>query len=177
VSVVVGMVTRTGVYMAADTQVTDDSGHTFYEAEKIFQGKDYLIGVAGDYKIVSLMSGFEFSWKKDKNKFLVTELPLLIKDYLSAYVTDSSDSEARDQYSIIVAHSKGMCEINENNEAHLIPVFHAIGTGAPYAFGAYYGATENVEFGPKDILEVAVKAAIRYNAYCGGDINMNYLPD
>lgn len=176
-SVVVGLKTKTGVYMSSDTQVTDDSGHKSFEADKIFEGKDYLIGVAGDYKIVSLMEHFSFTWKKDKNKFMVTELPLLVKEYLSPYVTDSNDPESRDEYSILVAHSRGMCEITDTNEAYLVPIFHAIGTGAPYAFGAYYGTAENIELGPEDIVDVAVKAAIRYNAYCGGDINSNYLPD
>lgn len=176
-SVVIGFRARDGVYMASDYQVTSDDGHKDYEADKIFEINGCLFGVAGDYKIVNLMQHFSFKWgKKNKAKFLVTEMPLLIKDYLSPYEVSSSDDQ-RDEYSILIAYEGGLCEITDTFEASLYPGFHAIGTGAPYAFGAYHAMNFEFNTDPEEILTLAVGAANRYNAYCGGGHRIEKLPD
>lgn len=176
-SVVVAMRARSGIYMAADTQVTDDSGHKTYDVNKVFEGKDYLLGVAGDFKIVSLMSYFSFSWKSDRNKFMVKELPLLIREYLAPYVTDSNDPETRDEYSILVAHKGGICEITDTNEAFIAPIFHTVGSGAPYAFGSYSTSKMWPNFDDEMTVKTCVNAAIQNDAYCGGGVYMSILPD
>jgi ATP-dependent protease HslVU (ClpYQ) peptidase subunit len=175
-SIVIGYRARDGVYFAADYQVTSDDGHREYAAQKIFAGDDYLIGVAGDYKIVNLMEHFSFKWPKgDKKKFLVTELPLIIRDYLEPYAI--TGKEESDEYSILIGYEDGMCEITETFEASFYPVFHAIGTGAPYAFGAYHAMNFEFNTDTEQILTVAVGAANRYNAYCGGGWVIEKLPD
>lgn len=178
-SVVVGYRSRDAVYLASDYQVTSDDGHRDYEAEKIFPGKDYILGVAGDYKIVNLMRHFSFKWPKsaDKEKFLVTKLPLMIKEFLSPYKNESGDSEDADSYSILIAYEGGLCEITETFEASLCPIFHAIGTGAPYSFGAYHALSFDFDLDDMRTLELAVGAAIRYNAFCGGGIQIEKMPD
>ena len=176
-SIVIGYVASDGVYVAADYQVTSDDGHRDYEANKIFEGDGYLLGVAGDYKIVNLIEHFSFKLpKKNISKFIVTELPLLIKDYLEPY-RNENDDDGGDEYSIIVACDRSLYEINENHEASAVPFFHAIGTGAPYAFGAYHAMLFSPQEDPETILTLAVGAAIRYNAYCGGGMAIEKLPD
>lgn len=176
-SIVVGMVSAEGTYLASDTQVTSDDGYKDYEAIKIFAGKEYLMGVAGDYKIVNLMEHFSFKWDKgDKKKFLITQLPLMIKDYLEPYRNDS-DKDDSDEYSVLIAYDEGLCEITERHEASLIPLFHAIGTGAPYAFGAYHVTMMDYGNSSEQILKYCVGAAMRYNAFCGGDVVIEKLPD
>ena len=174
-SVVVGYRGRDAVYIAADHQVTSDDGHKDYEANKIFRGPDYLIGVAGDYKIVTLMEYLGFKLPaKNRDKFIITELPLIIKEYLSPYAQEN-DKEGGDEYEIILACDRGLFQINERHEASPAPFFHAIGTGAPYAFGAYH-ALMYEDVSDEELLGVAVNAAIRYNAFCGGGVAIESLP-
>lgn len=174
-SIVVGYVGRNGTYLASDYQVTSDDGHKEYEADKIFHGKDYLLGVAGDYKIVTLMEYFDFKLpSKNVDKFIITELPLLVKEYLTPYVNDA-DKDSVDQYDIILACRGRLFNINENHEASRVSFFHAIGTGAPYAFGAYH-ALQLHDVHDEELLTDTVNAAIRYNAFCGGGVAIESLP-
>jgi len=177
VSVVIGHRGKDGVYFAADYQVTSEDGHRDYETQKIFVRDSYMIGVAGDYKILALMEHFSFSWpiSGDKKKFLITQLPLMIKEYLEPYRRDS-DKDEGDEYSILIGYEDGMCEITETFEASFFPLFHAIGTGAPYAFGAYHALSFEFDTDIEEILSLAVGAAIRYNAYCGGGVHIEKLP-
>lgn len=177
-SIVAGYRAKDGVYLACDYQVTSDDGHKDYEALKIFEGDSYLMGVAGDYKIVNLMEHFSFKFSKgDKKKFLITQLPLLIKDYLEPYRHENGKDGEPDEYSILVAYEEGLCEITETYESSFYPVFHAIGSGAPYSFGAYHAMSFEFDTDPETVLTLAVGAAIRYNAYCGGGIAIEKLPD
>ena len=176
-SVVVGYVGRDAVYISADFQVTSDDGHKDYEAIKVFPRKDYLIGVAGDYKIVNLIEHFEFKLpKKNIKKFIVTELPLLLKDYLEPY-RNENDKDGGDEYNVLIACDGGLYEITENFEASSVSFFHAIGSGAPYAFGAYHALLFYEPDDPEEILRLAVGAASRYNAFCGGGFMIEKLPD
>jgi ATP-dependent protease HslVU (ClpYQ) peptidase subunit len=176
-SIVVGYVGRQGTYLAADYQVTSDDGHKDYEANKIFNGGEYLLGVAGDYKIVTLMEYFDFKLPaKKRDKFIITGLPLLVKEYLSPYAKEN-DKDGGDEYDIIIACKQGLFEINDNHEACPVPFFHAIGTGAPYAFGAYHALKYDDSLHDEEFLDVAVNAAIRYNAFCGGGVAIESLPD
>lgn len=175
-SIVVGYVGRDATYIASDYQVTSDDGHKQYEADKIFHGGNYLMGVAGDYKIVTLMEYFDFKLpSKNINKFIITELPLLIKEYLTPYVKEG-DKDGGDQYEIIFACGRRLFTINENHEASPAPFFYAIGTGAPYAFGAYH-ALQLHDVTDEELLADTVNAAIRYNAFCGGGLAIESLPD
>jgi len=177
-SIVVGYRGKEGVFLACDYQVTSDDGHKSYEALKIFQGDGYLLGVAGDYKIVNLIEHFSFKWPKgDKRKFLITELPLIVKDYLEPYRHDIGKDGEPDEYSILIAYEGGFCEITETYESSLYPEFHAIGTGAPYAFGAFHALNFEFNTDAEQILTIAVQAAIRYNAFCGGGWAIEKLPD
>jgi hypothetical protein len=176
-SVVVGYHTRDGLYFAADHKVTSDDGHQEYTDQKIFVGKDYLIGVAGDYKVVNLMEHFSIKWPKgDKKKFIVTELPIIIREYLEPYRSSSGEGVG-DEYSILVGFDGGIYEVTDTLEASFHPVFHAIGTGAPYAFGAYHASSYEFDTETENVLTLAVGAANRYNAYCGGGVMIEKLPD
>lgn len=71
----------------------------------------------------------------------------------------------------LVANRKGLYTVASNLTVSELKKYYAIGGGADYAFGALY----NLYDSKKDAKEIAVQAvrtAINFDVYCGGEIDV-----
>lgn len=77
--------------------------------------------------------------------------------------------------SFLIANRHGIFRIASDMSVTRFQQYHAIGSGTPYALGAMhavYGAASSA----KDIAEHGVRAAIAFNVFCAGDVQVMEAP-
>ncbi len=135
------------------------TGWSLYE--NIFE--DYLSGK----KKVSLNS------KKDIFKFFIKFWKDLKKNY--SYVEDQADDDespfAHLDASFLIVNKKGIFHVSPNMSITQFEKYYAVGSGADYSLGALFTLYDQKQTA-KNIAKQAVEAAIAYDIYCGGEIDI-----
>lgn len=131
---------RDGV-LAADTRATDDEYHPgIYRCEKLFRKDGAIIATAGDDAPGMIFVDWYGSNKKPPERLI------------------AGDAD----FCCLVLSPAGLFWYNKWCRANkVMDAFYAIGSGAAYAIGAMkFGATA----------EEAVKCAMEFDCYTGGDV-------
>jgi hypothetical protein len=144
-TVIVGAVTSTGVYMVADT-LTEYGGRKLRDLGKVVQNDHMLVGGAGDGGAISRVF-LEFSSEVDTPEaFLVlVEETLKEVDYTADFLIATRDGL------FLLDHTLALITLDH--------VFAAIGSGAEVATGFLHARREPWS---GHVLRMAVKAACTY---------------
>ena len=71
----------------------------------------------------------------------------------------------------LIANRSGIFYVSSNMSVTKFEKYFAVGSGSNFSMGAIYGLYEQ-EFSAEEIARKAVEAAITFNIYCGGSIEL-----
>ncbi len=74
--------------------------------------------------------------------------------------------------SFLVVNAGGIYHVSADMSVVDFQKYYAIGSGADYSLGALHALYE-MESDPEAIARKAIKAAMAFNIYCGGDVQVN----
>lgn len=172
-SVICGINTNNTVYLASDSRVSFESEkHDWFE--KIFIAGKFVVAVCGVAKQASLV---QHIIKKLEAKDKPYDVPLFARKLRDAMFNDDWSPIKENgcpltfDVSALVFDGTSLWLIG--NDGFVVPIpedkFYASGSGAPYAYGAWYvSSKENI----RETLISSVKAAIAYDSNCGGEVKV-----
>lgn len=184
--------TKDKTFMACDMQATGSRIHQLHESTpkiirlplpSLKEAGDLVIGISGTPRIQQVMKYMRLPMpvrddvadSQGLEKYLVTKfMPALRKTLADAGCerVDNSVSEVPGHTSGIIAYRGMMWEFYSDYQL-VMPAtdYTAIGSGGHIALGAMYAIQETVvdtdEIRARGV-EVAVRAAIAFNQFCGG---------
>lgn len=162
---VVAAVDAGKVYMAADSQSTDENYYADYSCEKIWYVGDAIFGGAGKIRpllALRYMDAELLEHDESDESFMFLRFPTIVENYLA----DSDVGE--DQYELAIGLHGVLYYFSGNDvECSWGGRYLAIGSGASFARGTMY-ATEIMT--TPDRVELAINAAKHFDTQTGGDI-------
>ncbi|PID55882.1 hypothetical protein CSB45_13760 [candidate division KSB3 bacterium] len=134
--------------------------------EDIFD--DYLLGKEGIVleSKAQIFSFFMQFWKDLHKKY--------------SFVKDQSDEEDVSPFgdldaTFLIANRSGIFYVSSNMSVTKFEKYFAIGSGSSFSLGTIYGLYE-LDFSAEEIACKAVEAAMTFNIYCGGRIDLFQVP-
>lgn len=185
-TVIVGLIDNETVYMGADTLMVNgfDTSHLAPSVPKVFHRGPFLIGVTGMLRALQLVQ-FRLNPVIETKpggdiEFMVTdfvdELRRVLKEGGSAHEENGIEHTGdRDDYSRFLVGYRGHL-YNVGPDYHVresTDDFAAIGSGEDFALGSLH-STQGIN--PESRVTLAIEAAMRFNAGCGGDVRIELLP-
>lgn len=170
-SVVVGIIRKGKVYMAADSLSSSEDGDKRLRADKkIYRNKGYLIGFTGSPRAGQILS--PRYWTPPTS---IYDFPDAIREHYKEkgcmICTEGSDAAG---VNLMVGHKGNIYEILIDFQlVELIEPYSAVGAGKCHALGALHMAHEYGLFEtekPEKILEYAVRAAEYFCSSVGGSV-------
>jgi ATP-dependent protease HslVU (ClpYQ) peptidase subunit len=169
---IVGLKANGKVYVAGERAASTDDSIVHLSKPKIYKFGPYVIGFAGSMEGQRLRYSFDPPKPhedEDLDKFMQTKFLKYLKDFYEEWWVDTSKES---DLSMLVAikdrlydHNSGDMSLNEYSLG-----YSAIGSGSHFALGFLYGVRS---FGkPEDLVESAVKAAIKFSPTCSGTIDV-----
>lgn len=172
-SVIAGIATRNGVYMAADRLISFGELQVVAEDCKIMRTPSLLLGFAGRARLGQTL---EFHLKEPRfGKDPYVNVANILRDAVVSTLRQHSEA-LTDEDEILIAHNGQLftlsgtdgyvCWVNED--------YYAVGAGAHLALGSLH-TTATSKKAPPWRLEKAVRAAIQWSPSCGGGVQMEVL--
>ncbi len=180
-SIIVAVKKRGKTVVAADTLYLTGS-HKNYSDELVGRSKvrkvgSSVVGVTGWSIYLNIFDHFVEKQRIPalKNELVVFDFFLRFwRDLRERYtlvkdLRDNADCPFGDlDSSFLVVNRYGMFDVHGNMTVFQHRDFCAIGSGAPYAYGALHALYDDIN-SPKELAQRAVEAAIRFDDGCGGD--------
>jgi ATP-dependent protease HslVU (ClpYQ) peptidase subunit len=169
------------IYYGSDSRVTFDSGPVYDTTNKwrVMSGRNaknpILIGCAGSARLDNLIVS---SAKNFENAESIFEVSDHIKKaiLLDGWKEEKDEGGEPPSYSvdILIIFEKHLYRIGSDLSVTQIQDFQfvAVGSGEPYCLGAAYGSKSKK---PKDMIKVALNAAIKFDPNCGGRMFMGTI--
>lgn len=171
---IVGIKADGYVAMGGERGASNDDMIVNLSNPKIIKNGPYLIGYAGSMEAQKMQYSFEPPTPKpddDLDKFMHTEFLRALKDYYDEWGIDTSrDGEVSMLIAIgdrLYEHHSADLSLNQYTNQYM-----AIGSGSPYAIGYLHGATSMSNKEPEELVENAVKTAIKFSPTCSGQIDI-----
>jgi ATP-dependent protease HslVU (ClpYQ) peptidase subunit len=159
------------VYMAADSQSTDDNYVADYTTNKIHRRGKLLFAGAGDMRPLSVLAHtIPNPSATITDKYMALTFPATVRELLEA---QSCDVEGTLQL-IIAAAGKIYSYSSADELCAPVGEYFAIGSGAHFALGALH-SLQTVDIEPKPRLHRAIGAAICFDTNTGGYIQIDTL--
>ena len=97
-----------------------------------------------------------------------------------SYVNDQGDKDDKSPFadldaSFLLANRNGIFQVSSDMSVGRFEQFQAIGSGADYATGAMHALYGQPGATAESIARQAVETAIRFNIYCGGEVQLIQL--
>jgi ATP-dependent protease HslVU (ClpYQ) peptidase subunit len=162
------------IYYGSDSRVTFDSGPVYDTNNKwrMMSGRTsktpILVGCAGSARLDNIIVSSAKNFESAESIFEIA-------DHVKKSIALDGWKEEKDEggeppsYSIdlLVIFEKGLYRISSDLSVTEIQDFQfvAVGSGEPYCLGAAYGSKSKK---PKEIIKVALSAAIKFDPNCGG---------
>jgi ATP-dependent protease HslVU (ClpYQ) peptidase subunit len=131
------------VYMGADSAATEDDAISLRVNPKIFKIGKFLIGYCNSFRYGQIIEHYfkpPAQQEKDVMKYMITKFVPELKKVLENNQYEEKDS------SLIIGYDGKIFYIESDWQVgHDTTNYHAIGAGAPYAFGSLY-STEGEPF-------------------------------
>jgi len=172
-SCVIGIVDDGKVFLGADGFATTEEGERRpIIAKKILRNKNYLIGYTGSVRTGQLANEHDFDAPDD-----IRDFSEALREHLYARgcVATNEMNLHMQPCNFLVGHQGKLYEILMDFQLNeVLGRYTAIGSGAPYAFGALY-ILNRTKLQPADIIEQALKAASYYHTTCGPPFDYDYI--
>lgn len=169
---IVALKANNKVYMAGERAASTDDSIVHLSKPKIHKVGPYVVGFAGS------MDGQRFRYSFDPPKphededldvFMHTKFLRYLRDFYDEWWIDTAkDSELSILIGIkdkLYDHNSSDMSISEYSIG-----YSSIGSGAHFALGFLYGVRSLTK--PEDVVEGAVKAAIKFSPNCSGTIDI-----
>lgn len=169
---IVGLKANGKVYLAGERAASTDDSIVHLSKPKIHKIGPYVVGFAGS------MEGQRFQYSfdppkphddEDLDEFMHTKFLKYLKEFYDEWWVDTSKDA---DLSILVGireklydHNSADMSLNEYSLG-----YSAIGSGAHFALGFLYGVKSFAK--PDEIVESAIKAAIKFSPTCSGTIDV-----
>lgn len=171
----IGLRTPTGVVLGCDSAGTAD-GTVFYGTEKMFDFGHFTLVIAGSYRLKTLFHLNRKEWSRYRDPHRLAQLlrEAIRKDDWTL-AEDRTGGPKTFGASILLARKdgKGLWQVDSDGAAEEIrPGFYvAIGSGTDYAMGAL-AALHDQSMPPTQRVMRALRASVKHNAYCGGELKV-----
>jgi len=168
VTIVCAYKTDRSVWIGSDSRVSAHGMIVSSDTDKWYHINGVSIGLAGSARSLSILS--EWRWNAQT-------IPGFVRDFRTALANDNWESTDRDGNGgpadypcdmLIVDRDKDLWLVNGDGSAIMVKTFAAIGSGAPYAYGAAYNAAAH--YAPPDLINHVLRAACAYDPDCGGTL-------
>lgn len=150
-------------WMASDDKVVSSTGLFIGNSDKIRTFDSNLVGMAGDVKVICHLEGLDWA---DFNSNAAREFSSDI-----ARICKELDVPVED-VDILVLTPEGLVCFSGDTYLPIAPgMVMGIGSGAPYALGAYNA----LDLGVEESLEAAFKITSQLDVYTGSDFSLYFL--
>jgi len=182
-SVAVAVRKNNKIVIAAETQYNyGDATYAVdnYRCQKIIKVGSAYIASTGwslyenifeDY--LSKQKAINLSNRNQIFAFFIKFWKNLKKNY--SFVEDQSDEDespfAHLDASFLIINKKGIFHVSANMTVTEFEKYYSVGSGSDYSFGALH-ALYSQKMSPEDIARKAVQAAMNFDIYCGGEIDI-----
>lgn len=187
-TIVAAIETPEYVYLAADRFIVDGNRrHQMHDTDsKIFKNGEYTFASAGRLRVNQSLKYAEFSEPDSESndyqlwRFLSTTLASEIQETLkeSGVETTRDNERLMTESELLVCVQGRVYAMGEDYSfTRAVPIrnsarasYLAIGSGADYAYGAAFAVDPLTP--DQDVVKLMVDAAIKFDLYCGGEIDM-----
>jgi ATP-dependent protease HslVU (ClpYQ) peptidase subunit len=171
VTVIVGIQTNEGAYIAGDSACVSDYDLFLRAEPKIFRHGDFIMGTAGGGRLLDVAK-YDLRLpvpEEDTDNFMRTVFIDTLRDAIhkSGSIRSEEGAERFDGNYLVAFGSKLYIVLSDFSIHTPLQDYAAIGAGAPVALGTMY-ATEGLISDPVERLQVAVHAAEVFNASVRG---------
>lgn len=175
-TVVVGVSNGSSVFVGGDSFATDSESGQKVELSvpKVFQKDEFFVGYAGSLRFgKAIQYSVDFpkvpSWAVGRDKldeFVNRVVIPSIRKQLNEAETDERNE--RPVFNLLIGVRGHLFEVDSDWAAYQCDSdFVAIGSGGSVAAGSLY-STRNLDVHPADRVHLALEAASKFNAFCGG---------
>jgi ATP-dependent protease HslVU (ClpYQ) peptidase subunit len=174
-SCVVGIREPNGkIWMGADTLITIGDEIRKAKTRKIVRGKDFIVGIVGDFSIRNFFDE-KFVFPKTFDEFIKQIKNYSVENHLVG-AEDEEENQYPDMvnYSLLVAWKKKLYHVLYNFAyIEYEDDYIAIGSGANYALGSLYtiyNIKETLSMTTESTIYMALDAASEYRGDVGGNL-------
>lgn len=112
-------------------------------------------------------------------RFEFRALHLGIELCLLQFVKDQTEEDENSPFggldaTFLIANPNGIFYVSSNMSVTKFETYFAIGSGADFSLGVMY-ALYNLDHSADEIAKKAIEAAMTFNIYCGGDIDLFHV--
>lgn len=167
---IVAMTDGKKVHMAADRGASDGMSIMKLAKPKIHKNGEYLIGYAGSMSGGQLLQSISLPAipKKELHSFMRTGFVKAFRDAIENYGISTLEA---DESLVLVACRGRIFEICPTDWSVAEWTTCAIGSGAPYALGAIYALTDEMDYDIEQVVKRSVLAACEYSMSCKGPVD------
>ena len=178
-TVIVGLITKKGVYIGADSLGSNGSTGRAYKNKKIFTRDEFLIGVCGSYRVSQVLQ-YNLSIpsrtvKQSTDEYLhgtfSTSVRNCLKEHCAAKIAYGVPKMGGD---FLFAY-EGRLFIMQNDFSILETKtdYHATGSGGGHAEASLY-TSQNSKFDAKTRVKLAIECANDFVIGVNNDINIEF---
>jgi len=166
-SLIVAIKEQSRIYIGSDTMVCNDGGSTWHDKSKIWKSssnKKILIGGVGYLSVIEkVRHGYPFD----------ADTPTLetVNAWMQNIISTVKDD---DDYSFIICGNGKIFIASCGGLIIEAKDYEAIGSGRNVAMGALYSIDKFIP-DPEEKIRVAISAAMRYNIFVGGSIDLKMI--
>lgn len=178
-TIVVGVVDKKGVWLAADSKGVSGWDQANRRDKKIFIKHGIGYGFTSSYRMGQILQYHSEDIKSDLRKedahaYVVSCLVPMWRKILqeNGYTQINSNREETGTF-LVVVDGKLFAVHSDMQVAERVDGFDAVGCGDSYALGAIYAAPQNMD--NYELAKIGVKAACYFSAGCGGRVDTLFV--
>lgn len=176
---VVGVKTDRGVWIGADSQATGGHSKSFRSDPKVFLNGDMVFGYTSSFRMGQILehsfSPPAMSVGEGMMRYMCTSFIDSVRMALKEGGFAAGDKSPESGGTFLVGFAGDLYEISDDYQvARVVDGYTAIGSGYDNALGALF---VTVEMDPEPRIEMAIKAAEKFNTTVGGKITIIKAPD
>lgn len=174
-STVVGLKTRNGIILGADTRVASPDGEVrSIQCKKLFRNGQYLIGFIGSVRGGQIL--FPDYFVPPEN---IYDFPDVVRKQCSKKGCLGNDDNQMSMHgcNFLIAYKNKLYEMLVDFQMNEVKKYGCIGSGSSYALGSLY-ATEridDIELDPEYRVRLALRTAAKYDVFTGAPFHIRTL--
>lgn len=182
-TVVVGMVEGSRVYMGADSQGSNGWDKRYRVDKKVFEAHGILYGFTSSYRMGQILKYHSLKFdipspdEVDPYEFVVLTMIPMWKSILAEHGFGKTEQGVTSGGVFLVGFHGRLFRIESDFQVaeHVRP-YESVGCGEQYALGALYAA-DQFDVSVTEKISVAIEAAMEYSNGCGGETEILYIGD